>query len=65
MIHKTQAGSYTVATEGDAKLQKTTCKWAALHSVAIFALMMVNKQPWSCGGPIVAPLMAVLLGMNA
>jgi len=25
---------------------------------------LVNKQPVSCGGPIVAPAMAVILGMN-
>jgi hypothetical protein len=54
-----------VAAVGDTKLQKTTCKWAALHSVAIFALLVVNNQAVASGGNFIAPVLAVVLGMNA
>ena len=69
VTHKTlvhvQAGSYTVATEGDAEVQKTMCKWAALHSAGMIALMIINNQPVACGGHIIGSLLAVVLGMNA
>jgi len=56
--------NYIVATEADEKTKESVCKFAALHALINCVIMLVNKQPVSCGGPIVAPAMAVILGMN-
>jgi len=57
--------SYVVATEGSASLQKTVCKIGTVVCIFNTLMMLVNKQPVSCGGPIIAPLCGVILAMNA
>lgn len=57
--------SYLIAVEGSDKLQKSMCKLGTVISIFNFLLSLANKQPVECGGPVVTPIMAVILGANS
>ena len=58
------AGLTNLAAEGDADTQKKTCKWMACVSAMNVALMLINRHPISCGGPIVCPILGALQAAN-
>ena len=58
------AGFNNMAAEGDADTQKKACKWMACVGIGQCALMLINKHPVACGGPIVCPLLCALNAAN-
>ena len=58
------AGLCQLASEGDADTQKKTCKWMTFVSAMNLALMIINKHPVACGGPVVVPIIGALCAAN-
>jgi len=55
---------YIVATETDQKTKKSVCKFATLHMLIKCVILLVNKQPISCGGLPIVSAMGVICAMN-
>ena len=58
------AGFTNLAAEGDVDTQKAACKWMACVQAMNVALMIINRHPISCGGPIVTPILGALCAAN-